>query len=92
MYFVIYSDYTFEMYVFCVIFVAHRLIFNINICKYIRETYSFMNTKPSFRKTFPREVYMSPSIILLSLHRPLNLLETFSIEIEVDDFEVGEDL
>ena len=51
-----------------------------------------MNTRPSFRKTSPREVYMPPSIILLSTHRPLSLLETFSIEIEVDDFEPGDDL
>ena len=51
-----------------------------------------MNIKSSRKATAAREEYMPPSIILLSVHRPLSLLETFSIEIEVDDFEPGEDL
>ena len=51
-----------------------------------------MKIKSSRKATASREKYMPPSIILLSVHRPLSLLETFSIEIEVDDFEPGEDL
>ena len=51
-----------------------------------------MAIRTSIEATSARGVYVPPSIILLSVHRPLSLLETFSIEIEVDDFEPGDDL
>lgn len=51
-----------------------------------------MAIRTSIEATSAREVYLPPSIILFPVHKPLHLLETFSIEIEVDDFEPGDDL
>ena len=51
-----------------------------------------MAIRTSIKATSARGVYVPPSIILLSVHRPLSLLESFSIEVEVDNFEPAEDL